>query len=60
MHILDETDIFLSSGDQKIDEESDERLLKFKRILKELDKAFTNQTSKNLPLFRIVLLLDFF
>jgi hypothetical protein len=42
VHILDETDIFLSAGDQKIDEESDERLLKFKRIIKELDKAFTN------------------
>jgi hypothetical protein len=56
VHIQDEDDIFLSAGEIGNDtDEHSENLKKFKRIVKELDKAYTNQTSKNLPLFRIVI-----
>lgn len=53
LHIKDEDDVFLGSGSVKEDEEN-RGFKKFKRILKEIDKAYTNQSSKNLPVFRIV------
>lgn len=54
LHIQDEDDVFLSSGPQSNDEDN-KYFKKFKRVLKEIDKAYTNQSSKNLPVFRIVI-----
>lgn len=42
VHIQDEDDIFLSAGDAKNDNDENDNLKRFKRIVKELDKAFTN------------------
>jgi hypothetical protein len=42
VHILDEDDIFLSAGDAKSDNDNSDNLKRFQRIVKELDKAYTN------------------
>ena len=53
LHIAEEDDIYLSAGPAKHDQ-NNYNLKKFQRILKELDKAFTNQKSSNLRVFKIV------
>ena len=55
LHIKDQDDIFLSSaGGKRSKDEEAKSLEKFQRILKEIDKAYTNQTNKNLPVFILV------
>jgi len=54
LHILDEDDIYLSTNESSKEKEGHLKERKFKRILRELDKAYANQTSRTLPVFRIV------
>ena len=64
LHIKDEDDVFLSTEEEKCSKKkkpgSGERVLK--RILKEINNAYTNQSSKTLQVYRVVkkIKFDFF